>query len=131
MTAAVQSDPEVSIAIARDPSLVRTVRLVAAAVARRADCEDSLIEEIRLAVGEACAVMIGLDDGPGRSDGHVGVRIRATGRFEVTVSGRVEGDDDGYAELGVDPWALLRGLCEDLEVNEDGDATVLRMSWQV
>jgi hypothetical protein len=48
----------VSIAISRDPSLVRTVRLVAAAVARRASSNEELVEEVRLAVGEACAVMV-------------------------------------------------------------------------
>ena len=129
MSVAVQRDPEVSIAIARDPSLVRTVRLVAAAVARRADCEDSLIEEVRLAVGEACAVMIGLDEHGSRADGHVRVQIRAADQLSVTVAGRVDSEDDGYDDLGLDPWALLRGLCEDLTVTEDGEDTVLRMSW--
>ncbi len=56
------STDSVTIAIARDPSLVRTVRLVAAAVARRAAVHEAMIEEIRLAVGEACAVMIGIDE---------------------------------------------------------------------
>lgn len=131
MPAAVKGEPEVSISIARDPSLVRTVRLVAAAVARRADCEDSLIEEIRLAVGEACAVMIGLDGGGDPRDGHVAVTIRAADKLTVSIAGRVDGTDDGYSEVGVDPWALLRGLCDDLTVAEDGDTAQLRMSWPV
>jgi hypothetical protein len=129
MAVAAQTDPEVSIAIARDPALVRTVRLVAAAVARRADCEDSLIEEIRLAVGEACAVMIGLEDTGNRDDGQVKVRIRAQDTFAVVVSGRVDSDDADFGAIGLDPWALLRGLCEDLSVSENGSGTELRMSW--
>jgi hypothetical protein len=131
MPVATQTDPEVSIAIARDPALVRTVRLVAAAVARRADCEDSLIEEIRLAVGEACAVMIGLEEGGNRDDGQVEVRIRAEEKFAVTVTGRVDTEETEFGDIGLDPWALLRGLCEELSVSEKGAGTVLRMSWPI
>ncbi len=37
-----------------DPAYVRTVRMVAVAVARRAGVADDLLEEVRLAIGEAC-----------------------------------------------------------------------------
>jgi hypothetical protein len=129
MTAAAQTDPGVSIAIARDPALVRTVRLVAAAVARRADCEDSLIEEIRLAVGEACAVMIGADEPLEQSAGRVEVGIKAGETFVVTVSGHVDQPDSDIESMGLEPWALLRGLCDDLSVSSNGSGTVLAMSW--
>jgi serine/threonine-protein kinase RsbW len=52
----------VTVAIARDPALVRTVRLVAAAVARRTGRDEEFVEEVRLAVGEACALLIGEDE---------------------------------------------------------------------
>lgn len=128
MPVATTIDADVSIAIVRDPALVRTVRLVAAAVARRADCEDALVEEIRLAVGEACAVMIGLEDEDPASD-TIEVRIHTDRTLDVAVTGRVGTPDSGIDEMGLDPWALLRGLAEDLEVTRDGDATTLRMSW--
>jgi hypothetical protein len=131
MALAARTDPEVSIAIARDPALVRTVRLVAAAVARRADCQDSLIEEIRLAVGEACAVMIGLEESGDRPEGQVEVRIQARDTISVTVSGRVDADESDFGDIGLDPWALLRGLCEDLTVSDNGKGTELRMSWPI
>ena len=54
-------DDEVVLEIARDPALVRTVRLVAAAFARRNGADEDVVEEVRLAVGEACAVMIGTE----------------------------------------------------------------------
>ena len=120
---------EVQMAIARDPSLVRTVRLVAAAVARRADCPDGLVEEIRLAVGEACAVMIGLDETPQDSREHVEVQIGTADGFTVTVSGRLDSDDSGFGDIGLDPWALLRGISETLEVSDEGGVTTLRMTW--
>jgi len=37
------------------PEHVRTARLVAAAVARRAGVDEAVLDELRLAVGEACA----------------------------------------------------------------------------
>jgi hypothetical protein len=122
-----QAHGEVRIAIARDPALVRTVRLVAAAVARRADCAESLIEEIRLAAGEACAVMIGVD-GQGSED-RIQVTIGTERAVTVSVTGRVGGDDAAFAEIGLDPWALLRGLSEDLTVSEDGALTTVTLYW--
>ena len=37
------------------PAHVRTARLVAAAVARRSGVDEALLDEVRLAVGEACS----------------------------------------------------------------------------
>ena len=42
------------------PSHVRTARLVAVAAARRAGLEDELVDELRLALGEACSRAVGL-----------------------------------------------------------------------
>ncbi len=129
MTTATQTEGDVTIAITRDPALVRTVRLVAAAVARRAACKDSLIEEIRLAVGEACAVMIGSEEAAVPGDEQIEVRLHADGPFRVTVTGRVDGVDSAFAEVGVDPWALLQGLSDDVVVTEKDGVTRLTMSW--
>ena len=129
MSVATQTEGDVTIAITRDPALVRTVRLVAAAVARRAACTDSLIEEIRLAVGEACAVMIGPDESPAEPDEKIEVQLQTEGQFRVTVTGRVDGVDSGFADVGVDPWALLQGLSDDVDVTELDGVTRLRMSW--
>ena len=131
MSVATQSRDGVRIAIVRDPALVRTVRLVAAALARRADCSELLIEEIRLAVGETCAVMIGVEEVGQASEEQVEVNIDSDGGvFAVTVTGRVESDtDSGFAEIGLDPWALLRGLSEDLTVAEKAGLTTVKLSW--
>lgn len=42
------------------PEHVRTARLVAAAVARRAGVDEAVLDEVRLAVGEACTRAVGL-----------------------------------------------------------------------
>jgi hypothetical protein len=120
----------ISIAIARDPSLVRTVRLVAAAVARRAASSEDLVEEVRLAVGEACAVMVsGLHGAPHMAaDDRVRLQMDIAERLYVSLTCAGEGVPvlDGNP---LDPWALLRGLADDLVVTNGGGSTSVSMSW--
>src|SRR2546426_10653196 len=47
------------------PEHVRTARLVAAAVARRAGVDEAVLDEVRLAVGEACSRAVGLHQSAG------------------------------------------------------------------
>ncbi len=119
----------ISIAIARDPSLVRTVRLVAAAVARRASGNEDLVEEVRLAVGEACAVMVsglaGTGEGP---DDKIRLQMDIADRLHVALS--CSGTTP-YEGNPIDPWALLRGLADDLVVTSRHESTSLSMSWPI
>ncbi len=123
----------ITVSIARDPALVRTVRLVAAAVARRATQDEEFVEEVRLAVGEACALMVGAEDrARSASDSPVTITLALDDRLRVDV----QSDSPVVAEPstagdvdGVEPWALLRGLIDDLELVEDGPRTKVSMSW--
>ena len=68
------------------PAHVRTARLVATAVARRSGVDEALLDEVRLAVGEACsrAVEAHQEHCPAEP-----VRVALTGtdgRFEVVVT---------------------------------------------
>jgi serine/threonine-protein kinase RsbW len=80
------------------PAHVRTARLVATAVARRSGVEEALLDEVRLAVGEACsraveAHRLHCPDEP--------VQIQLSehgGRFEVVVTDAVPGEVAGPAE---------------------------------
>src|SRR5271154_3842930 len=47
--------PTVEVTFTPLPAHVRTARLVATAVARRSGVDESLLDEVRLAVGEACS----------------------------------------------------------------------------
>ncbi len=47
--------PTVELGFTALPAHVRTARLVAAAVARRAGLDEAVLDELRLAVGEACS----------------------------------------------------------------------------
>ena len=125
----------ISISIARDPALVRTVRLIAAAVARRSGRDEEFVEEVRLAVGEACALMVGTDAAPElQGAGPITVQLDLDDRLSVHVEseGEVAVEDPSDGDLdGVEPWALLRGLIEDFTISRNGASTTLSMSWPV
>ncbi len=129
----VGAPPGITVSIARDPALVRTVRLVAAAVARRTGQDEEFVEEIRLAVGEACALMVAADRGEaGAESGPVTVTMSIGERLAVDVisDGNVSVVDEPHSDIdGVEPWALLRGLIEDFSIQQDGSTTRLSMSW--
>ena len=81
----------VEVAFSPLPAHVRTARLVAVAVARRSGVADSLLDEVRLAVGEACsrAVEAHREHCPAEP-----VKIELTdtdGRFEVVVTDAAPG----------------------------------------
>ncbi|GAA2430139.1 ATP-binding protein [Streptomyces macrosporus] len=124
------------------PEHVRTARLVAAAVARRAGVDEAVLDEVRLAVGEACSRAVGLHIGHGLE---TPVRValsedEKTFRIEVgddaprAAHGPVHGsssdgdgteiDDEG--DMGL---AVISGLVDDLEVTADGHGGLIRMSW--
>ena len=128
---------EVSLTITRDPSLVRTVRLVAASLARRAGLDAAAVEEVRLAVGETCAVMVGAaheDEAVATpSADQVTVTLRVSEGLVAEISGPSASPADDVleelADLALDPWMLVRGLREDLDVVEQGDGTRVRLAW--
>jgi serine/threonine-protein kinase RsbW len=76
------------------PTHVRTARLVATAVARRSGVAEAFLDEVRLAVGEACsrAVEVHQEHCPEEP-----VRVALTGsagRFEVVVTNSATHDSD-------------------------------------
>ena len=132
------------------PAHVRTARLVTVAAARRAGLDDELIDEVRLAVGEACSRAVGLHarhaaDVPVRitvEDGPAGLVVTvvdvgpAAGPVPQDVSadivegGELESYDDGH-EL-VDPdvaLALLTGLVDSAVVEPGTDGTTVTLRW--
>ena len=79
-----QAHPTVRLSFSPDPAYVRTVRMVAVAVARRAGVADELLDEIRLAIGEACTRAVKVHRRGGLADpisAHLAV-LRQSGRVE-------------------------------------------------
>ena len=133
------------------PAHIRTARLVATAAARRSGVDESLLDEVRLAVGEACSRAV---------EGHQlycpaePIRLALTdlaGRFEVEVTDTcapdgladgwtggaptAEGDPEGSEEsgraglpagLGI---AVLASLADDVQISATPAGTIIRMSW--
>jgi serine/threonine-protein kinase RsbW len=83
------------------PVHVRTARLVATAVARRSGVQEALLDEVRLAVGEACSRAVEAHRAHCPAEP---VRIELTGsrgRFEVVVTDAAARDDDaGHPAAG-------------------------------
>ena len=132
------------------PVNVRTARLVATAVARRSGVAGSLLDEVRLAVGEACsrAVEAHLRHCPGQP-----VRVALTDdgeQFEVVVTDSVPNADhaepgasagfgasfailDGEAPLRLPDGvglAVIAGLADDVRVTSASPGTSVTMSWK-
>jgi hypothetical protein len=121
----------VTVTITRDPALVRTVRLVAASVARRAGRDEEFVEEVRLAAGEACALFLAESSGTSDEDS-VAVTITLEDDLTVDVStlSPVNVEDHPDSDLdGIEPWALLRGLIDDFQVVREGGGTTVSMRW--
>lgn len=127
----------VELRFSASPEHVRTARLVAAAVARRAGVEESVLDELRLAVGEACSRAVGLHARHGLG---TPVRVSLTEgekAFSIEVgddapapvpSPRAGGGEPVEAgdELGL---AVISGLVDDVEVTADARGGLIRMSW--
>lgn len=92
----------VELRFSAQPEHVRTARLVAAAVARRAGVDEAVLDEVRLAVGEACSRAVGLH----RSHGITApVRVALTEEekiFSIEVGDGVTaaGSEAGWCALG-------------------------------
>ncbi|OAH11361.1 ATP-binding protein [Streptomyces jeddahensis] len=124
------------------PEHVRTARLVAAAVARRAGVDEAVLDEVRLAVGEACTRAVGLHQSGGVT---APVRVLLTEeekQFSIEVGDEVPHaashgvpGEDGAAVEEPEPeedemgLAVISGLVDDVEVSADEHGGVIRMSW--
>lgn len=127
------------------PAHVRTARLVVVAAARRAGLEDEHIDELRLALGEACSRAVGLHaqhahDQPVKvtvSDDPGGLVVTVTDLGPAAgpapddlAEGLFEGDGD--VEELVDPdvaLAVLTGLVDGVQITPSSTGTTVTMRW--
>ncbi|MEU7010693.1 ATP-binding protein [Streptomyces sp. NPDC046332] len=140
----------VELRFSAQPEHVRTARLVAAAVARRAGVDEAVLDEVRLAVGEACSRAVGLHRSNGVTTPVKVVLTEEEKTFSIEVGDEVPGagvaaadavgvpgargeapveefdDADGEDEMGL---AVIRGLVDDVEVRAGEEGGVIRMSW--
>ena len=122
------------------PEHVRTARLVAAAVARRAGVDEAVRDEVRLAVGEACTRAVGLHQSGGISAPVRVSLIEEEKQFSIEVGDeaphavpgdRSSGAGDADAEVEEDDMglAVISGLVDDVEVTAGEHGGLIRMTW--
>jgi serine/threonine-protein kinase RsbW len=142
------------------PAHVRTARLVATAVARRSGMDESLLDEVRLAVGEACSRAV---EAHRKYCPQQPIRVALCDdgeRFEVVVTDAAPAEDDAGAtpaggngtahgaaaattgsaapaDLGVIlqlpagvGLAVISGLADDVRISPAADGTSVAMSWK-
>lgn len=122
------------------PEHVRTARLVAAAVARRAGVDEAVLDEVRLAVGEACSRAVGLHRN-GRISApvkvllteeekqfsiEVGDEARHTPHHSGDAPGAVDEAEVEEDEMGL---AVISGLVDDVEVSAGEHGGLIKMTW--
>ncbi|QES42963.1 MULTISPECIES: ATP-binding protein [Streptomyces] len=126
------------------PEHVRTARLVAAAVARRAGVDEAVLDEVRLAVGEACTRAVGLHQSSGVTAPVRVALIEDEKQFSIEVGDEApraapgdrapgarlddgeETDAEGEDEMGL---AVISGLVDDVEVTAGEAGGLIRMRW--
>ncbi|MFF7980248.1 ATP-binding protein [Streptomyces sp. NPDC007901] len=123
------------------PEHVRTARLVAAAVARRAGVDEAVLDEVRLAVGEACSRAVGLHQSAGITEPVRVALIEEEKQFSIEVGDeaprfapgdRAPGgaaDADVEAEEDEMGLAVISGLVDDVEVTAGEHGGLIRMTW--
>ncbi|MET8246704.1 ATP-binding protein [Streptomyces sp. NPDC005202] len=122
------------------PEHVRTARLVAAAVARRAGVDEAVLDEVRLAVGEACTRAVGLHQSGGISAPVKVMLIEEEKQFSIEVgdeaphathgAGGASGTpDDVEAEEDEMGLAVISGLVDDVEVSAGEHGGLIKMTW--
>jgi serine/threonine-protein kinase RsbW len=136
-----------------EAAFVQLTRLVAAAMARKSLVDEPVLDDIRLAVGQACARAVSAHQDQLLADPVV-VGFRDDDTIEVTVSDRVglaEAEGDAAMEVlteatsairprdsrdlyelavpGAAAIALIRGLAEDLTVTTGPTGSAVQMRW--
>jgi len=137
------------------PAHVRTARLVATAVARRSGVDEALLDEVRLAVGEACSraveahrrhcpaepVKIEMTDQGERFVVVVSDHAPTSGTASAGINGHSASHDaapdalaliQGAAEAGIPAGfglAVISGLADDVRVSSTSAGVSVRMSW--
>jgi len=147
--------PTVEVTFTPLPAHVRTARLVATAVARRSGVDEALLDEVRLAVGEACSraveahrrhcpaepVKIEMTDQGERFVVVVSDHAPTSGTAPAGVNGHGASRDaapDALAliqeaeEAGIPAGfglAVISGLADDVRVSSTSAGVSVRMSW--
>ncbi|HVM63890.1 MAG TPA: ATP-binding protein [Acidimicrobiales bacterium] len=112
-----EAQPPVDLEVPARPEYVRLVRLVVGSLAAsRRDLDDDRVEDLRLAVNEACTLAVGET-----TDGRL--RVVCSEEPDAFVVDVFEGPEDSEGDEGDEglAFALMRALVDEVRtVEEDG-----------
>ena len=119
--------PTASLSIPPTPEHVRTARLVTVAAARRSGVSEDVVDDVRLAVGEAVARAV-LRHAAAGTDADVEIVVDDEDGFAVEVRDRtapeLPDDDEGMA------LALVRAVAPEVAIEPRTPlGTTLRLRW--
>ena len=118
-----------SVEIPSSTDHVRLARLVAGAAARRCGVNEEVLDEVRLAVGEACARAV-LRNQAADSEANVQIQLDdGTSEFVVTVHDSATSTPDDDAERLA--LALIESLAPVSQVEMEAGGSKVRMSWPI
>ena len=111
-------------------------------VARRAGVDEAVLDEVRLAVGEACSRAVGLHQTGGITAPVQVLLIEEEKQFSIEVGdeaphavsgdrrpGAGPGGPDADAEEDEMGLAVISGLVDDVEVSAGEQGGMIRMTW--
>ncbi|NQU36994.1 MAG: ATP-binding protein [Actinobacteria bacterium] len=120
--------PTASLAIPPAAEHVRLARLVASAAARRSGVSEDVLDELRQAVGEACARAV-LRHQDARSSAEIRIEMEdLPERFQVRVFDQVQGSDSTDL-VDAMALALISSLAQESAMEPVGVGTLVEMSW--
>ena len=115
----------VEVRVPADVAYVATLRLTAASLAARCDLTIDDIEDLRLAVDEACALLL-----PHASaDSVLDARFQlASGRLVVATSVEAPDSSDASPDRGGFAWSVLSALASDVEVTGENGRLLITVT---
>jgi len=126
-----QQSDVVELRIPRKPEFVSVARLAVSGIAGRMDFSYDEVEDIKLAVGEACTAAM-TDAAPGSAAVPITIRCESgADRISIDVVDPAAGGRGGKSEQGDEPISrlLMEVLMDEVDVREDADGAVsLRMT---
>lgn len=112
----------VEISTAASPERLSSIRAVAANLAMHEDFDLDAVADLRLAVDEACSMLVGIAAPDAKL--HCSFAVERDG---IRVSTRVSTDGTATIERGGFAWQVLATLTESADAHTDADSAVIEM----
>ena len=120
---------DVTVSVPARPDFVRLLRAVVSSVGARLDMTYDRIDDLRIAVDEACAQLLAT------AAGSITMRVTpADGRVIVNVCADAEVDPDAWPPPDVEEslaWRILAGLADEVHFELSEEGPVVRVEVQV